>query len=209
MSVFLAPFPRIWFGPAFAGYKFFMYAAGTLTKQSTFTDSTGATPNTNPIILDANGSASIWLTAGVLYKAVLALPTDTDPPTVPIWTQDNISIADSSGVTITMPGVNAVATTIGLLLAQQLWACPFNFMTAAQIADWISGAGAFDHAPFIQSAINTGNSVFLPAGSPTVKAAQINCANKGQIIFGAGRSLTFITIPARHAGLVNCIPNIT
>lgn len=90
MSVLLAPLPRLQFGLDYAGYQLFTYAAGTVTKLNTYTDSSGATPNLNPIILDANGSCACWLTPLMLYKFVLALPTDRDPPTSPVWTSDNI-----------------------------------------------------------------------------------------------------------------------
>ena len=44
-----------------AGGKVFTYEAGTTTKATTYTDHTGLTPNTNPIILDAWGQCDIWL----------------------------------------------------------------------------------------------------------------------------------------------------
>ena len=90
MSVLLAPLPRLQFGLDYAGYLLFTYAAGTSNPQTTYTDSTGATPNTNPMVLDANGSVSCWLTPGVLYKFVLAAPGSSNPPQAPIWTSDNI-----------------------------------------------------------------------------------------------------------------------
>lgn len=73
-----------------SGFKLFTYLAGTTTKQITYKDSTGATPNTNPIILDTLGECDLWLQVGSAYKLVFAYPTDGDPPTNPIWTRDNI-----------------------------------------------------------------------------------------------------------------------
>lgn len=52
------------------GGKVFTYIAGTNTKLATYADSTGNVPNPNPIILDANGEADIWLSAG-LYKFIV------------------------------------------------------------------------------------------------------------------------------------------
>jgi hypothetical protein len=78
-------------GVPLAGGKLFTYAAGTTNKQATYTDSTGSTPNTNPIILDSNGQCDLWLTDGVAYKLVLSPSTDTDPPTNAYWSKDNIS----------------------------------------------------------------------------------------------------------------------
>jgi hypothetical protein len=81
------------------GAKVFIYTAGTTTKITTYTDSTGGTAQTNPIILNSRGepenqsgaSVGIWLPAGTTYKMVFAPSTDTDPPTNPIWTVDNIA----------------------------------------------------------------------------------------------------------------------
>lgn len=93
-QVALSPLPVMQFtdnnGVPLAGGEVFTYAAGTTTKINTYTDSTGATPNTNPIILDSRGDANIWLAAGVGYKIVLAPAGSSDPPTNPIWTVDNI-----------------------------------------------------------------------------------------------------------------------
>src|SRR6185436_10593119 len=75
------------------GNKLFFYVAGsTSTKQNTFTDSTGSVANANPVVLNALGepTTEIWWTQGLSYKIVYAPSTDTDPPTSPIWTIDNL-----------------------------------------------------------------------------------------------------------------------
>jgi len=97
MTVNIAPSPRQQFedvnGLPIAGGKLFTYLSGTTTKQATYTDSTGATANTNPIILDSSGRtpSGVWLTNGISYKFVLALSTDTDPPTSPILTENGLT----------------------------------------------------------------------------------------------------------------------
>lgn len=98
-----APWVRAQFfdnnGLVAAGYKLFTYAAGSTTKQTTWTDATLGTPNTNPVVLDSSGRAGVFL-GGLSYKFVLAPPNDTDPPTSPIWTVDNvISIPQTTGNT--------------------------------------------------------------------------------------------------------------
>jgi hypothetical protein len=102
MTVSISPVPFQYLpsvantGQPAAGYKLFTYIAGTSTKQNTWVDSTQTTVNTNPILLDANGFISaasgdgIWLDPTLSYKFVLALPTDTDPPTSPLRTMDNV-----------------------------------------------------------------------------------------------------------------------
>lgn len=71
--------------------KLFTYQAGTSTKLSTYTDSTGGTANTNPIILNQRGECNLWIPPNVAYKYVFAPSTDTDPPTNPYWTVDQIT----------------------------------------------------------------------------------------------------------------------
>jgi hypothetical protein len=73
-----------------AGYKLFTYIAGTTTKQATYTDSSMGVSMSNPIVLDANGAASFWLDPTKGYKYVLAPANDSDPPSSPVYTQDNI-----------------------------------------------------------------------------------------------------------------------
>lgn len=48
------------------------YAGGTNTPIATYTDSTGGTPNTNPITLNFRGECSIWLLPNVSYKFVIS-----------------------------------------------------------------------------------------------------------------------------------------
>ncbi len=82
-------------GNPLVGGQLFTYAAGTVTKVATYTDSIGSL-NTNPIILNFRGEARIWLDPTLSYKFVLAPATDTDPPTNPIWTVDNITAGPAS-----------------------------------------------------------------------------------------------------------------
>lgn len=75
-------------GNVLTGGKIYTYAAGTTTNQATYTNATGAIPQSNPIILDASGrvpSGEIWLTDGLQYKFVLKDSSD-----VLIATYDNI-----------------------------------------------------------------------------------------------------------------------
>jgi hypothetical protein len=116
MTVVLSPLPRQLFlnpsnGAPASGFLVFSYAAGTTTKQNTYTNSTGAVPNVNPVILDTLGEADVWLTAGLAYKFVFAYPTDTDPPTNPIWTVDNI-LASGGGQSAPSKTVNSNYTIL-------------------------------------------------------------------------------------------------
>ena len=125
MSVSLSPLARQQFsvnGVPVSGGLLFTYAAGTTNKLATYTDASGATPNTNPVVLDSQGQADVWMTAGTKYKLVLSPANDTDPPTNPYWTRDNIvssvdynALAASSGSSLVgfqQAGAGAVARTL-------------------------------------------------------------------------------------------------
>jgi hypothetical protein len=71
-------------GLPLAGGFLYTYAAGTSTPLETFTDETGLTPNPNPVLLDANGYANVWLNTGS-YKFVLE-----DANNVVQFTEDNV-----------------------------------------------------------------------------------------------------------------------
>ena len=73
-------------GAGLAGGKVYTYAAGTLTPKATYIDATSGTANTNPVILDASGSANIWLDGN--YKINLTDANDVQQANFPV---DNIS----------------------------------------------------------------------------------------------------------------------
>jgi hypothetical protein len=91
----LSPFPKLAFldnnGRPLVGGLLFTYVAGTSTKLATYADESGGSTNTNPIVLDYRGEANVWLDPELAYKFVLAHRTDTDPPTNPIWSVDDIA----------------------------------------------------------------------------------------------------------------------
>jgi len=82
-------------GAPLSGGQVWTYAAGTTTPQVTYTDQSGTSSNTNPVILDANGYADIWI-GGLSYKIVLQ-----DALGVTLWTEDDIAIPGNSASLIT------------------------------------------------------------------------------------------------------------
>jgi len=99
-------------GDPASGYKLFFYAAGTSTKQNVYTDAAGSIAASNPLTLNAAGRPSgpiFW--QPLAYKVVLATPNDTDPPTSPIWSADNIVNAIPGDVDVS--GVAGAAIAAG------------------------------------------------------------------------------------------------
>lgn len=110
-------------GTPAVGYRLFFYVGGSVnTKQNTFSDSTGATPNANPLVLNSLGfvPTELWWNTSQLYKVVYAPPGSDDPPSSSVWTLDNVPAVNSavaladqwvtSGLTPTF--VNATTFTV-------------------------------------------------------------------------------------------------
>lgn len=85
-------------GNVLSGGKIYTYAAGTTTQVTTFTDGSGTTAHSNPIVLNSAGRVpyEIWLTDGQNYKFVLKDSND-----VLIGTWDNLSGINSNFVAYT------------------------------------------------------------------------------------------------------------
>ena len=93
-------------GSPLVGGKVYTYAAGTTTPLATYTDSSGITPNTNPVILDSRGECNLWFSTATSYKVILESATN-----VLQWSVDNIATYG----TITSQNSNNVAITGGTI----------------------------------------------------------------------------------------------
>lgn len=128
-------------GRPLSGGKLYTYQAGTTTPATTYTSSTGGTPNTNPIILDPAGRIpeEVWLTSAANYKFVLKNVFGVE-----IWTKDNLpgiinasqldvfgafintlsllstTTIPSNVSAVTTAGYSAVGTGAGLYVADSL-----------------------------------------------------------------------------------------
>jgi hypothetical protein len=170
MPTILSPNPKLQFfsssGELLVGGKLYTYQAGTTTPLATYTDSTGTTANTNPIILDVRGEANVWLGTSS-YKFVLKDSND-----VSIWTVDNIStpqglidalsasLAAASGSSLigySPSGAGAVTTTVQAKLRQTISVKDFG----------ATGDGVTDDTVAFQNALTaaTGKSLYVPAGT--------------------------------------------
>ena len=105
----LAPTPKLQFfdanGAPLVGGLLYTYEAGSTTPLTSYTDSTGVSANTNPIVLDSRGEANVWLGADI-YK--FALYTSVG---VLIWTVDNIN-GSTFGVNATGDGTTTVFSVV-------------------------------------------------------------------------------------------------
>ena len=144
MSVTLAPPMFLQFlnpnntGAPAAGFKLFTYIAGTSTKQATWTDSTQSVQNPNPLILDSNGIGVLWGDPTLAFKFVWAPANDTDPPTSPLRTVDNLTFP---------PSFSAVSASLTASLRALIWPQDevtfrpvIAFGTSGSITQTITGA---------------------------------------------------------------------
>lgn len=126
-------------GAPLASGQLFAYEAGTSTKATTYSDAALTTANTNPIVLDAAGRASIFLDA-ISYKFVMAPSTDSDPPVAPLWTVDNVQAVPflSAGLVVDGRGGINVTTNDVVYLSDGR-----GSRTAGR---WYKGDADFDYA---------------------------------------------------------------
>src|SRR6185437_2204577 len=158
--------------------QLFSYAAGTTTPQPTYTDSSGTVQNTNPIILDAAGGASIWMGA-TPYKFVLE-----DAQGNTIWTVDNVPGGTSLGA-CTSPNAIQAANSSGSAVT-----CDAT-ITINTVAHTINVGGTVPAAHFTLTNLNPINSnwTFDVTSQTTAFASISPLTTKGDL-------LTFGTAPA-------------
>lgn len=161
-------------GVPLVGGKLFTYDAGTNTPRATYQDAAGLVPNTNPIILDARGEATVFWSGS--YKVVLKDASD-----VTIWTVDNVTSSDtasnniqtnlaassgSSLVGFLQSGANAVATTAQAKMRESI--SVLDFKNAAAIAgDWTTAI----NAAIIAAA---GKRLYFPGGTYPVTGVTVS-----------------------------------
>lgn len=92
-------------GDPLSGGKLYSYVAGTTTKKATYSDPDCTTPNTNPVILDSEGYADVWVPSGS-YKFALY-----DADDVQRWVKDDIpTLGSASGSSSSDSGLSAWVT---------------------------------------------------------------------------------------------------
>jgi hypothetical protein len=92
---------RHWFpgtsgNSANAGGLLHVFLANSSTRGVTYNSSTGATPNANPLTLDAAGrlQSEVWVDSSLTFKLQLALAGDGNsvtPPASPLWTELDVA----------------------------------------------------------------------------------------------------------------------
>jgi hypothetical protein len=153
-------------GIPLAGGFLYTYEAGTTTPQATYTDSTAATANSNPIVLDSRGEANIWLSSAN-YKFKL-----TDANGTEIWTVDNIAAPSTALSPVFSSNVTISANTSGpaLLVTQ----------TGAGAAIRVQDSADPDSSPFVVDTTGqVGIGTATPANAIDVAGGAIQISTSG------------------------------
>jgi len=153
-------------GIPLAGGFLYTYEAGTTTPQATYTDSTAATANSNPIVLDSRGEANIWLSSAN-YKFKL-----TDANGTEIWTVDNIAAPSTALSPVFSSNVTISANTSGpaLLVTQ----------TGAGAAIRVQDSADPDASPFVVDTTGqVGIGTATPANAIDVAGGAIQISTSG------------------------------
>ena len=117
-------------GGPLAGGSVAFYAPGTLNPVNTWQDQNLTILNANPIVLDANGMASIWGADGTLYRQIVTEASGTT-----LWDQ-TIGSAPVAGPTSSRPTSGAVGQTyFDTTLGQPIWCFSVSPLT------WVNAAG--------------------------------------------------------------------
>jgi hypothetical protein len=195
-----------------SGGQLYTYIAGTTTPLPTFTDSTGVTANSNPVVMNARGEANVWMTANQGYKFVLK-----DASWNTIWTEDNLYAAGAIGADLAnltdptkgtaLVGFKLNATgSVGRTLSSKL-------QDRVSVKDFgATGDGTTDDTAAIQAATTwaggLGKQLYFPIGnylySGITMAAGQSCS-----FIGESTANTILTLNSGTAIGFNCATELS
>jgi hypothetical protein len=197
-------------GNSLAGGLLYTYAANTLTPQTTWNDALGATPNTNPVILDSTGSATVRLSSAA-YKFVLKDSSGTTQ-----WTQDfyQANYLIQTDIVILL-GADPITRQTSAEIAAGV--TPLNFAYQPyDLRRYYSGSGTYDAAMASAIAVcnagsGLGGTIRVAPGLYTF-ASQVNLQNALSVIIqgdsgptaGAQPAVRFVFTGTGSGSWFNC-----
>jgi hypothetical protein len=167
-------------GNPLANGQLFSYQAGTTTKLATYSDSVG-TVNSNPIRLDARGECRLWTPPNVAYAFTLAYANDTDPPTNPIWTVDQV--VNSQLLTL-YGGVDTGAVNAYVLT----FSANFSSYTDGTVVYWTPAHTNTGPSTLNINGIGPAN-IYYPDGVTTLFGGELVANQTAEVIVSGGKFL--------------------
>lgn len=207
--------------------RVYTYAAGTLTPLASYTTQAGNVANTNPVILDADGTAQVWLSSSLSYRIIEKTAADAT-----IRDTDNILPTELAELSSTAAGKGDALVGVKLSLTGGADRTQHD-----KNADVVSvkdfgavGDGSADDTAAIQAAIDAvtslggasrGGEVLMPAGyykttAPilmkhgvslrgTMSRAPGGAKNGATAIFGVHTGAAILSLKGAHCCRVSCI----
>lgn len=186
-----------------SGAQWFFYATGTLTPQSVYTTSALSVAHPNPVVADAGGQfAPIYFDASLEYRGILkdadgTTIRDIDPinaGTVSNLLADFASTASGKGAALLgfkSRATGAIARTVQGRLDDTV--SLFEFITPSLHSDILDGTSTTDVSAAIQSAIDSGENIFIPGAGAAryIIDGQIQISDNYQKLIGEGARLDF------------------
>lgn len=187
MAVLFVPplFQPLKNGSIVPGGKVYTYQAGTSTPKATYTDSSEGTPNANPVILDSEGVAILFLNGS--YKFVIKDASDVD-----IRTIDNVTSFSTS------------ATSIDSILPSQTGNGSKFLTTNGTNSSW----GLVGYANISPSAIATSSEILAGTASKIVDAATLKASHPGEVVDRAYAELASASTTTASIPIDDTIPQI-
>lgn len=202
-------------GKPLVGGSVTFYVPGTTTKKDTWQDQAMTQPNTNPVILDSRGQATIWGSGAYRqvvadqFGAVIWDQVVTDISAAVTTLQSNLAASSGSSlVGFLQAGTGAVARTMQDKMRDVVSAMDFG----------AKGDGATDDTNAIKAFISflllTGRAGHLPSGTYKI-TSQITIdlstsSPKGLKLFGDGQQTSILdasTVSASPAILITAKPD--
>ena len=182
-------------GDPLAGGLLYTYLANTSTPATTWSDYAGGTPNTNPVVLDTTGSATVRLDPTVSYKFVL---TDSNGATQ--WTEDYYNPLTSAAIGYTLYPQSAGESGASVTPTN------YNYIWGDVRRYGAEGDGTTDDTTAINNAILTGHQVLLQATTYKI-ASSLNLLT-GTNIIGVNAQASILNYTGAGVAVTTSTPGV-
>lgn len=188
-----------------AGYKLFTYAANTTTPQATYTNRAGTVANANPIVLDARGEATVYLTPGIVYDYVLKTAAD-----VTVWTREDVSAdaGDAAAVFFDDTLAPAYLKTVSDIINGSTVDLT-RFIPPAQHAAIRARTTTYDAGADINTALASGARGLLVPSGMFLSGSLLTLPDASIAIYGEGIGISSIRFTGPGGGLSGTLSDIT
>lgn len=185
-------------GAACAGCSLYSYLAGTTMPTPTYTDASGLTQNTNPIVLGTDGGANIWVGTPTIKLALY------DTNSTLIWTVDNIA-PGGGGSSVCGP-----ASTIQISNSTVTGLSCDALITISTVNHTINVGGALPSTHFtLTNLAPISASWTLDVSTPTTAALSIGGGTAAAGTYIDGGTGQWTALPASGTGTVTSVAATT